>query len=166
MRIEEIEGPPDTGSRPFSRKDNCFLLRFLRARKFNVDRALQLYLNYCKYRQKHSELVGDLSLRSVEHVLQRGFFALLDTPSRCGSRTLVVFPARCVCVCVCAHVCVCVCVCVCPCVCLCAHVCVCVCVCPCVCVCTKQLTFLHGRKKEKERERDLHKANEAHLLAC
>ena len=101
LRIEEAEKTSDFDGVVFSRKDNSFLLRFLRARKFQVDRALQLYLNYYKYRHKHSHLLGELSPQSVEHVLHRGFFALLDSPSRCGSRTLVVFPARCVCVCVC-----------------------------------------------------------------
>ena len=94
LRILEAEKNTDFHGVVFSRKDSRFLLRFLRARKFQVDRALQLYLNYYKYRHKHSHLLGDLSLQSVQHVLQRGFFALLDTPSKCGSRTIVVFPAR------------------------------------------------------------------------
>lgn len=78
----------------FARQDDSFLLRFLRAKKFNVERSLQLYLNYYKYRHKHAQLMGDLSVQSVQHVLQRGLFALLDTPSSSGSKVLVVFPAR------------------------------------------------------------------------
>ena len=96
LKIEEVEKSTDFEGVVFSRKDNRFLLRFLRARKFQVDRALHLYLNYYKCRQKHSHLLGDLTPQSVQHVLQKGFFALLDTPSRCGSKTVVVFPARCV----------------------------------------------------------------------
>ena len=78
----------------FARKDDRFLLRFLRARKFNVERSLQLYLNYYKYRQKHAHLLKDLTVQSVEHVLRRDLFALLDTRTSTGSRVLVVFPSR------------------------------------------------------------------------
>lgn len=78
----------------FSRQDDSFLLRFLRAKKFDVERSLQLYLNYYKYRHKHAQLMSDLSVQSVQHVLQRGLFAVLDTPSNTGSKVLVVFPAR------------------------------------------------------------------------
>ena len=95
MMIEEVERLPEFEKVSFSRKDNRFLLRFLRARKFNPERALQLYLNYHKYRHKHSELLGQMDPSSVKHVLKTEFFALLDHPSRCGSRTVVVFPSRC-----------------------------------------------------------------------
>ena len=89
-----IQGAEENSEILFSRKDSRFLLRFLRARKFHVERALHLYLNYYKYRHKYSHLLGDLSLQSVQHVLQRGLFAILDTPSKCGSKTVVVFPTR------------------------------------------------------------------------
>ena len=78
----------------FTRKDDRFLLRFLRARKFNIERALKLYLNYYKYRHKYAHLLGELTVDSVEHVLKRDFFALLDSPMNTGSKILVVFPSR------------------------------------------------------------------------
>ena len=59
-----------------------------------MERSLQLYLNYYKYRHKHSQLLGEMSVQAVAHVLRRDFFALLDTPTKAGSKVLVVFPAR------------------------------------------------------------------------
>ena len=94
QRICEAENTQDFESVTFSRKDDNFLLSFLRARKFNVERSLQLYLNYYKYRHKHSHLLGDMSIQSVAHVLRRDFFALLDSPTKNGSKVLVVFPSR------------------------------------------------------------------------
>ena len=93
-KIAEAEQRAEFRGMVFARRDDRFLLRFLRARKFQVERALQLYLNYYKYRHKHAHLLGELSLQSVEHVLQRDFFALLDTPTNSGSKMLVVFPSR------------------------------------------------------------------------
>lgn len=78
----------------FVRKDDGFLLRFLRAKKFDVERSLKLYLNYYKYRHKYAEVISDLSVQSVQHVLQRGLFGLLDTPTKSGAKVLVVFPSR------------------------------------------------------------------------
>ena len=93
-KIAEAEQRAEFRGMVFARRDDRFLLRFLRARKFQVERALQLYLNYYKYRHKHAHHLGELSLQSVEHVLQRDFFALLDTPTNSGSKMLVVFPSR------------------------------------------------------------------------
>jgi retinaldehyde-binding protein 1 len=93
-RIAEAEKGSDLKGVVFARQDDRFLLRFLRARKFDVERSLQLYLNYYKYRHKHAHLLGEQSVSSVEHVLRRDFFALLDTPTKAGSKVLVVFPRR------------------------------------------------------------------------
>ena len=93
-KIAEAEKGSDLKGVVLARQDDRFLLRFLRARKFDVERALQLYLNYYKYRHKHGHLLGELSVKSVEHVLRRDFFALLDTPTKAGSKVLVVFPPR------------------------------------------------------------------------
>lgn len=93
-RISELQKSDDLKGVVFARQDDHFLLCFLRARKFNVERAFQLYLNYYKYRHKHAHLLGELSTRSVAHVLRRDFIALLDTPTNSGSKVLVVFPSR------------------------------------------------------------------------
>lgn len=89
-----VERSSDHTAVVFVRKDDSFLLRFLRAKKFDVERSLQLYLNYYKYRHKYAEVIGDLTVQSVQHVLHKGLFGLLDTPTKSGSKVIVVFPSR------------------------------------------------------------------------
>ncbi len=78
----------------FTRTDNKFLLCFLRARKFDVARALQLYVNYHRYRVKYAHLLTDYSAKSVEHILSSDMFGLLDNPMQDGSKCLVFLPGR------------------------------------------------------------------------
>lgn len=80
----------------FERTDNRFLLRFLRARKFDHDRALQLYINYYKYRHKYSSMLGDKKHDSEElrHIADSGVFAVLPVPLKNGSRAVCLCPSR------------------------------------------------------------------------
>lgn len=78
----------------FGRKDNRFLLRFLRARKYNMDRALQLYVNYFKYRKKFGHLLEDFHPHHVQDVIQLGLFGVLPKPLHNGSRAICVIPSR------------------------------------------------------------------------
>ena len=77
-----------------SNTEDRFLLMFLRARKFDVDKALQLYVNYHTFRHKHSELLADLNFESVEHVLQSGMINVLPTRFEDGSKPICVYPAN------------------------------------------------------------------------
>ena len=76
----------------FERKDDKFLLRFLRTKKFEVERALQLYVNYYKYRHKYSHLLGELTAKSAEPILRSGLITVL--PPTAGPRVLL-FRASC-----------------------------------------------------------------------
>lgn len=78
----------------FTRKDNQFLLRFLRARKYNLDRSLQLYVNYFKYRRKFGHLLADFHPHHVQDVVQLGLFGVLERPLHNGSRAICVIPSR------------------------------------------------------------------------
>lgn len=80
----------------FKRTDNRFLLRFLRARKFDQERSLQLYVNYYKYRHKHRELLEDATPDAVElrHIVESGVFAVLPAPLKDGSHAVCLFPSR------------------------------------------------------------------------
>lgn len=78
----------DEQSLTFARKDDKFLLRFLRSRKFDLDRSLQLYVNYYKYRHKHSHILGQLSANSAEEVLRSGLVSVL--PPTAGPRVIVI----------------------------------------------------------------------------
>ena len=95
-RLEEYEGDPERNDSElvFTRKDDRFLLRFLRARKFCTDKAFQLCVNYHKYHCKHADLLEDLHPRAVEHVLRAGIFGVLDTPLSNGSKALCIIPTR------------------------------------------------------------------------
>lgn len=69
-----------------------FLLMFLRARKFDVDKAFQLYINYHTFRHKHANMLTDLNLKSVEHVLHSRVIQVLDSRCSDGSKVLCVYP--------------------------------------------------------------------------
>lgn len=77
-----------------TRTEDRFLLMFLRARKFDLDKALQLYVNYHTFRHKHSEMLADLNFESVEHVLQSGMINVLPTRFEDGSKPICVYPGN------------------------------------------------------------------------
>lgn len=78
----------------FDRMDGKFLLRFLRARKFNIDRAVQLYVNYYKYKHKFCHQLVEFHPQYVSNVLNAGMFGVLESPLKNGSRALCVIPSR------------------------------------------------------------------------
>lgn len=76
------------------RRDDKFLLRFLRARKFDIDRAAQLYVNYHRYLLKYSDLLEDCHPKSVEPFLRSGTVAVLNSRLKNGSKLVCLFPTR------------------------------------------------------------------------
>lgn len=74
--------------------DDKFLLMFLRARKFDISKALQLYVSYHMFRHKHSQLLKDLTFKSVEHVFESGVIKVLDARATDGSKILCVYPGN------------------------------------------------------------------------
>lgn len=77
-----------------SNKQDRFLLMFLRARKFDVEKALQLYINYHVFRCKHSNMLADLNFKSIEHVLNSELIKVLDAKGLDGSVVLYVCPRK------------------------------------------------------------------------
>lgn len=75
-----------------TRLDDAFLLRFLRARKFDYDRALQLLLNYHAGRKAWPEVFQDLKPSTVKHVLDKGFLTVLPRPDPNGRYILCLRP--------------------------------------------------------------------------
>lgn len=75
-----------------TRLDDAFLLRFLRARKFDYDRALQLLLNYHGGRKAWPEVFQDLKPSTVKHVLDKGFLTVLPRPDPNGRYILCLRP--------------------------------------------------------------------------
>ena len=94
MKINDVESDPSEPGHGFVRKDDKFLLCFLRARKFDTARALQLYVNYHKYRNKYEHMLQDYNAKSVEYVLKGGIFGLLDQRLNDGSKALCFYPGR------------------------------------------------------------------------
>lgn len=78
-----------------TRLDDTFLLRFLRARKFDYDRALQLLLNYHAGRKAWPEVFQDLKPSTVKHVLDLGFLTVLPQPDPNGRYILCLRPGAC-----------------------------------------------------------------------
>ncbi|XP_064155541.1 alpha-tocopherol transfer protein-like [Anguilla rostrata] len=77
-----------------TRLDDAFLLRFLRARKFDYDRALQLLLNYHGSRRAWPEVFSDLRPSTVKHVLDLGFLTVLPQPDPNGRYILCLRPGK------------------------------------------------------------------------
>lgn len=94
--IESYRRLPGEEDIVFRRTDNRFLLRFLRARKFDVDRALQVYVNYHKYRHKHREWVKDAPTDDpkLKPLMEAGVFSVLPGALSDGSRAVCFMPCR------------------------------------------------------------------------
>lgn len=93
-KVAEARSDPELDGVEFSRDDGPFLLRFLRARKFDVERAARLYVNYYKFRHKYAYLLGDLHPRTVDHVLRSGMIGIVpNLRRRDGSYAIVLRPA-------------------------------------------------------------------------
>ncbi|XP_071203694.1 alpha-tocopherol transfer protein-like isoform X2 [Salvelinus alpinus] len=77
-----------------TRLDDAFLLRFLRARKFDYDRAMQLLLNYHTSRRAWPEVFQDLKPSTIKHVLDLGFLTVLPHPDPNGRYILCLRPGK------------------------------------------------------------------------
>lgn len=93
-KIEEVEGSHEFEGVTFARKDGKFLLRFLRAKKFDVERATRLYCNYYLYRHQHAELFTDFHPRALEHTLKSGVLGMTKLRRKDGAAVIQVYPSR------------------------------------------------------------------------
>ena len=69
--------------------EDKFLLCFLRARKFDLDRTIELFVNYHKFRAKHSHLLGEISVQAAESTLKANIVSVLPVRTLEGSKVLV-----------------------------------------------------------------------------
>ncbi|XP_074173715.1 alpha-tocopherol transfer protein-like isoform X3 [Rhinolophus sinicus] len=74
--------------------DDAFLLRFLRARKFDYDRALQLLINYHSCRRSWPEVFSNLRPSALKDVLASGFLTVLPHTDPRGCHVLCIRPDR------------------------------------------------------------------------
>lgn len=68
---------------------DSFLLRFLRARDFDLDLAWRLLKNYYKWREECPEISADLHPRSVLGLLEAGYLGVLRARDPTGSKVLI-----------------------------------------------------------------------------
>ena len=92
-KVEEKESTPEFERVAFARKDGPFLLRFLRARKFDVERAATLYCNYYRYRHKYARFFDDLNPQAVEGALKSGVMTPIPLRRKDGARIVYMRPA-------------------------------------------------------------------------
>ena len=76
--------------------DDDFLLRFLYARKFSIDEAFKLIINYNLYRQRNKILLKNLTSldENIQMSLRDGFPGVLTERDRRGRKVLVFFTAN------------------------------------------------------------------------
>ncbi|KAK7073867.1 hypothetical protein SK128_017253, partial [Halocaridina rubra] len=73
-----------------SRLDKPFLLSFLRARKFDYDKAMAMIRGYFRSRQENSDMYVSLFPTALDHVWNLRMQTVLPTPDNLG-RTVVIF---------------------------------------------------------------------------
>lgn len=84
--LPEEERPADVSDR--------ILLRFLRARKFDVDRAYEVIVNLEKFRRAHPEYFTDLKGEEFREFYGQGFMRVLRTPDKLGRCVSLLMPKR------------------------------------------------------------------------
>ncbi|XP_072460784.1 alpha-tocopherol transfer protein isoform X3 [Notamacropus eugenii] len=68
---------------------DAFLLRFLRARDFDLDLAWKLMKNYHKWREECPEITADLRPKTILGLLDSGYHGVLRSRDPTGSRVLI-----------------------------------------------------------------------------
>ncbi|CAG5125676.1 unnamed protein product [Candidula unifasciata] len=87
IRLEKLPGLQP-------RTDVRFLLRFLRARKFDQERSFQLVKNYYDVRLQSPEIFDDLKPSRVRHVLEDGTVEVLKQRDNNGCKVIVIRPGN------------------------------------------------------------------------
>ena len=71
-----------------------FLVTFLRARKYDVERAFTLLVNYDYFRGKHANLVEGTTFEMVRPILEKGIIRIFGDRDSQGRRMIMFRPAQ------------------------------------------------------------------------
>lgn len=84
---------PDIG---FLRTDDAFILRFLRARKFNQIETFKLLAQYFQYRQQNLDMFQSFKADNpgIKRALMDGFPGILEMPDQYGRKILILFASN------------------------------------------------------------------------
>ncbi|GLD70113.1 clavesin-1-like protein, partial [Lates japonicus] len=84
---------PDIG---FLRTDDDFILRFLRARKFDQVETFRLLAQYFQFRQQNLDMFQSFKVDDpgIKRALMDGFPGVLETPDQHGRKILILFASN------------------------------------------------------------------------
>ncbi|XP_011505212.1 PREDICTED: alpha-tocopherol transfer protein isoform X2 [Ceratosolen solmsi marchali] len=71
------------------RMDDDFLLRFLRARNFNVNRAHRLIVRYYTFKEEHPEIHQDVNPVEMRHIGEEDIMTVPAYRTPCGRRMMI-----------------------------------------------------------------------------
>ena len=74
------------------RTDDAYLLRFLRAKKFDYERAFNLIMTHFKMKAENADLFNGLRPSAVKHVLEAGITGVLPNRDKLGRRVIIFRP--------------------------------------------------------------------------
>ncbi|XP_056290749.1 clavesin-1-like [Pseudoliparis swirei] len=88
-----IVSRPDIG---FLRTDDDFILRFLRARKFDPAETFRLLAQYFQFRQQNLDMFQSFKVDDpgIKRALMDGFPGVLETPDQHGRKILILFASN------------------------------------------------------------------------
>ncbi|XP_028048844.2 alpha-tocopherol transfer protein isoform X2 [Monomorium pharaonis] len=71
------------------RMDDEFLIRFLRARNFNIKSAHKLIVNYYNFKEEHPEIHQQLDSNQMRHIGDDDVITVLPYRTQCGRRVII-----------------------------------------------------------------------------
>ncbi|XP_041360760.1 alpha-tocopherol transfer protein-like isoform X1 [Gigantopelta aegis] len=86
-RLERIPGLK-------ARTDDAFILRFLRARKFDQEKAFTLVMNFYKIKFEHADMFATMKPSYVKEALEDGVTGMLEHRDKEGCKVIMFRPGR------------------------------------------------------------------------
>jgi CRAL/TRIO domain len=81
----KIQARIASGTQQYPRTDDAFLLAFLRARKYNIEKADEICLNFAKFWYSHPDVVENLKAADVRQFTRSKFLKMLPGRDKQGN---------------------------------------------------------------------------------